>query len=533
MHQRFRTVLAAAVAATLTGGLLALAGTPATASPGAEGSVAEADFDRDGFRDLVVPTPDATVAGRRNAGAVTVLHGSPSGAGAARRTTVSRNTPGVPGTAERGERFGHATAVGDFDNDGYADLAVGVPHAAASGGLSEDTAEDRSQGTSGDRSQGTPGDSPQGTSGEGSASGSGERSEGSPGIRAAGSVQILWGSAAGLTGGTTLAGPAPTARSRFGQALAAGDFDGDRRTDLAVGTASATLRIFKRGIARTGTAGARQDVRTPVRGGTGRGIVRLTAGEVTADERTDLVVGGASGTAGAHARHANSFLPGSASGPDASRAKQLPAGAFTAIGDVNGDTYGDLVGGLPEGTGARGGRVDVVYGSPFGPTRRRDTITQESGALPGGSEAGDGFGRAVTLGDINGDGFQDLAVGTPHEKLPATAGTGSVTVVYGSSTGLNTGHVQSFHQGTPGVPGSPDLPEVFGGTVVLSDLTGDGRADLTVGADSAEEGVGSLVTLLSDGTSVTTAGAGALLRSPLDTSAVPAGLPRYESFISG
>ncbi|MFF3766116.1 FG-GAP repeat protein [Streptomyces sp. NPDC001922] len=521
MHQRFRTVLAAAVAATLTGGLLALAGTPATASPGAEGSAAEADFDRDGYRDLAVPTPDAGVAGRRNAGAVTVLYGSPSGAGAARRTTVSRNTPGVPGTAERGNRFGHATAVGDFDNDGYADLAVGVPHAAAPGGRSEDTAGGRSRGTSGGRSQGR--------SGEGPGSASGERSE----VRAAGTVQILWGSAAGLTGGTTLAGPAPKAQSRFGQALAAGDFDGDRRTDLAVGTASATLRIFKHGIARTGTAGARQDVRTPVRGGTGRGIVRLTAGEVTADERTDLVVGGVPGTADTPARHANSFLPGSASGPDASRAKQLPAGAFTAIGDVNGDTYGDLVGGRPEDTGARGGRVDVVYGSPFGPTRRRDTITQESGAVPGGSEAGDGFGRTVTLGDINGDGFQDLAVGTPHERLPATAGTGSVTVVYGSSTGLNTGHVQSFHQGTPGVPGSPEAPDVFGGTVVLSDLTGDGRADLTIGADSAEDGFGSLVTLLSDGTSVTTAGAGALLRSPLDTSAVPAGLPRYESVISG
>lgn len=130
MPQHLRTTLATAAATALAAGLLtAVTGTAAAAdhaAPAANGR--QGDFNGDGYRDLAVAAPSATVDGKKGAGAVTVLYGSAHGVDASRRTTLTQNSPGVPGAAEAGDLFGASLATGDFNSDGFADLAVSAPY---------------------------------------------------------------------------------------------------------------------------------------------------------------------------------------------------------------------------------------------------------------------------------------------------------------------------------------------------------------------------------------------------------------------
>lgn len=173
----------------------ALAGGHVAAAPAAAVGSLQADFDNDGVVDLAVGESFEDVGSVGAAGAVNVLYGSAGGLTGAGSQLFSQDSPGVVGTAERGDQFGSALAAGDFDNDGFADLAVGVVH-----------------------------------EGVGAAIG-------------AGAVNVLYGSAGGLTGSGNqqfwqgAGGVAGTAESgdAFGWSLATGDFDNDGLADLAVG----------------------------------------------------------------------------------------------------------------------------------------------------------------------------------------------------------------------------------------------------------------------------------------------------------
>lgn len=90
-------------------------------------SLATGDFDGDGRDDLAVGVPNEEVSSVSSAGAVNVLYGSNSGLTAADNQLWHQNSLFVEGGAEYSDRFGASLSVGDFNNDGYDDLAVGVP----------------------------------------------------------------------------------------------------------------------------------------------------------------------------------------------------------------------------------------------------------------------------------------------------------------------------------------------------------------------------------------------------------------------
>ena len=85
------------------------------------------DFDGDGYADLAIGAPWEDLGFQEDAGVVTVLYGSADGLSATDSQRWNQNVRGIRNQAELGDQFGWDLAAGDFDGDGFSDLAVGVP----------------------------------------------------------------------------------------------------------------------------------------------------------------------------------------------------------------------------------------------------------------------------------------------------------------------------------------------------------------------------------------------------------------------
>src|SRR5262249_51443680 len=88
---------------------------------------AHCDFNNDGYDDLAIGVPDDSVNGHPAAGAVQVLYGRAGGLSATNNQLWHKDSPNILGDAEDNELFGSALACGDFNGDGFADLAIGTP----------------------------------------------------------------------------------------------------------------------------------------------------------------------------------------------------------------------------------------------------------------------------------------------------------------------------------------------------------------------------------------------------------------------
>ncbi len=407
-------------------------------------AISHGDYNNDGWQDLAIGIPnyDFFFGAILNTGTVLVLYGTANGLTTDGAQYLFQTFETDPPNFENSEGleandfFGQSLASGDFNCDGYRDLAVGTPE--------EDVTFN-----------------------------------GSGGLRSSvGVINIFYGSALGFTdngqGSTFIHQAQPgnisfdgglSAGDRFGWSMAVGNFNGDSENshqcqDLAV---SAPFEDF-------GNMDSISD-----------------GGQV------NIYYGSLSGLDG---EEAESLAQNSANADDTPESNDqfglsLAAGRFRDQFVVIGPQYSDLAIGIPgqdvDGQ-SNAGAVQVFNGGSGGLKSHLlsaddDTIWSQSGAIEGAVEANDRFGYSLISGDFNADQSTDLVVGVPQEDINADGinDAGAINVIYGSLAGLTTLNNQIFIQGDNGILGLAEDSDRFGDTFTSGDVNYDFYPDLIVG----------------------------------------------------
>jgi hypothetical protein len=164
--------------------------------------------------------------------------------------------------------------------------------------------------------------------------------------------------------------------------------------------------------------------------------------------------------------------------------------AVASLGDLEGDGVTDLAVGAPytDGNGTDRGAVWILFLNSDGRVDTQQRITDGSGNFDGNLADGDRFGAAVaSLGDLDGDGVTDLAVGAPGDDDGGTD-RGAVWILYLDAEG-NVRLIQKISDTAGGFDGNLNDGDQFGGAVAsIGDRDGDGIDDLAVGAPNAGDG---------------------------------------------
>lgn len=448
------------------------------------------------------------------------------------------------GAIEPGDRHGYAVAAGDFNGDGFDDLATGAPFEDISSALDAGVVVVNFGSHFGLTQVGAAllqesdfgANSPLDefgyalTAGDFNHDGYDDLVVGAPGADLGlgsediGGLYVYHGGAAGLSPSYDLTqgdgGGSHEAGDRFGAALCTGDFNGDGTADIGVGSpgedaGAGTAFYFCGGTFGlvTGPQGwFKQSSLGGVNTATDGFGTSVAAGNVAGSAHDDLIIGTPYKDPGGVTNAGLVYVVlGSSSGPNAATRRTYDA----ATGDLGGRQAGGLFGyavaaghfysgswdGLAVGEPGRnasgsvtqsgrvvtgkGGSADVDW---VGPER----IILTNGTAGGANLASELFGSVLAAGFYDShDGYEELLVGSPHDRV--TSGftdTGWAGLFYGGSAGPTGAAWAGFFQSTCNDP--VESNDLFGGSICAGDFDGTGRGNLAVGAPG-EDGASGMV----------------------------------------
>ncbi|MEO6696371.1 MAG: FG-GAP-like repeat-containing protein, partial [Ignavibacteria bacterium] len=258
------------------------------------------------------------------------------------------------------------------------------------------------------------------------------------------------------------------ANNQFGfPASTAGDVNGDGYSDVMVGAqgySSNTGRvyIFFGGTLMNNVADV---IMTGEAVNNFFGISLSTAGDVNGDSFSDVIVGAtyySTATGRAYIYYGGSSMNNIADVTMTGEAVSNFYGSVSSAGDVNGDSFSDVIVGAPYNSSAIG-KAYIYFGGMLMNNVADVTMTGET--------VNNYFGTSVSnAGDVNGDSFPDVIVGANGYS----SNTGRAYIFYGGSSMDNGADVTMTGEA---------INIYYGGSVSSAgDINGDGYSDVIAGA---------------------------------------------------
>jgi hypothetical protein len=412
-------------------------------------SVAIGDLDGDGVEDMIIGEPD------NDNGYVYIFYGGSQSDLVSGSMSVSDADATITGSAGAG----YTVTTGDFNNDGKDDLVI----TQCTGGCT-------------------------------------------------GSVSIIYGSTTRLSGSSTITSLADATftgsiTEKLGHVLSAGDVNNDNYDDLLIGNddqsgdPANTYLIYGQSAQLSGTSTISSVADAIFEGefeeeiaseGAGRAIDM--SGDINGDGFNDIIIsayanGGQVGKVYIIYGQSSAFS-GTAdisTVDDATfqgRYSDDSIGEYIASSDVNGDGYDEILMGVRDESNSGAGGVYVVYGQ----SAEFSGNTPMSGSnvfFRGETAENNAYYPSPAVGDLNGDGYDELVIGASHRSPNSVSTAGTLYIVYGQATNFSAG-ITNLSTADVVINGTETAMQLGAVPIATGNLNNDTYRDIIIGAPLGE-----------------------------------------------